>query len=279
MVQNDFCSGPNARLLAAGSPSPQIVDGRFGNAVSVSALAHAVGLCLLIVAARLWPTHDTVANLLQAHPHLALIAPGSEGGSTGNLEQSSGARERRGPDAAPTDARAVARTLEPTTPAPLLDIPVVSIVDGVQELPGVVTAITSAANAGNEGPGAGNNPGSGRGPGSGPGEGSGPGQIAGLGEGYRPGNDVSAPRLIREVKPGYTSEAMRARIQGTVRVQAIVAPDGSVSAARVVRSLDDRFGLDQEALKTVKQWRFRPGMLAGRAVPTVIEIELTFTLR
>ena len=85
--------------------------------------------------------------------------------------------------------------------------------------------------------------------------------------------------MIREVKPGYTSDALRARIQGTVRLQAIVSPDGSVSAARVIRSLDDRFGLDQEAVRTVKQWRFVPGMLAGRAVPVVIEIELTFTLR
>lgn len=72
---------------------------------------------------------------------------------------------------------------------------------------------------------------------------------------------------------------MRARIQGTVRLQAVVATDGSVSAARVIRSLDDRFGLDQEAVKTVTQWRFIPGTLGGRAVPVVIEIELTFTLR
>jgi protein TonB len=72
---------------------------------------------------------------------------------------------------------------------------------------------------------------------------------------------------------------MRARIQGTVRLQAIVAPDGSVSAARIVRSLDQTFGLDQEALKTIKQWRFLPGLRDGRAVPVVIEVELTFTLR
>jgi TonB family protein len=280
MVQNDFYGGPNARVLAAGSHSPPIIDGRFGNAVSVSALAHAVGLCLLIVAGRMWPSQDTVASLLQEHPRLAWIAPGSEGGSRGNRAQSSRTPERRGVDAVavPTNARSVPRTLEPT-PAPLLDLPVVSITPGVHELPGVLTAITSMANAGNEGPGAGSTSGSGRGPGHGPGEGSGPGQIDGLGQGYQPGNGVSPPRLIREVKPGYTSDAMRARIQGTVRVQAIVAPDGSVSAARVIRSLDERFGLDQEALKTIKQWRFRPGMLADRAVPTVIEIELTFTLR
>ena len=93
------------------------------------------------------------------------------------------------------------------------------------------------------------------------------------------GNGGVAPRLIREVKPGYTSDAMRARIQGTVRLQAIVSSDGSVSSARVIRSLDAVFGLDQEAVKTVKQWRFLPGTLAGRAVPVLIEVELTFTLR
>ena len=56
-------------------------------------------------------------------------------------------------------------------------------------------------------------------------------------------------------------------------------PDGSVGPARVVRSLDSAFGLDEEALKTVKLWRFVPGTLAGRAVPVLVEIELTFTLR
>jgi protein TonB len=93
------------------------------------------------------------------------------------------------------------------------------------------------------------------------------------------GNGVSAPRLIREVKPGYTSDAMRARIQGLVRLQAIVLPDGSIGNARVVRSLDDRFGLDEEAVKAVKQWRFEPGRREGRAVPVIVEIELSFALR
>ena len=151
----------------------------------------------------------------------------------------------------------------------------------MNELPGIITTLSSNSILQGDGPGTGGRAGSGRGPGNGPGDGPGSntGRNGGLGDGYVPGGGVSTPRLIREVKPGYTSDAMRARIQGMVRLQAIVAPDGSVSAARVVRSLDDRFGLDQEAVRTVKQWRFVPGTLAGRAVPVVIEIELTFTLR
>ena len=39
------------------------------------------------------------------------------------------------------------------------------------------------------------------------------------------------------------------------------------------------FGLDQEAIKAAKMWRFRPGMRQGEPVPVIITIELTFTLR
>jgi TonB family protein len=58
-----------------------------------------------------------------------------------------------------------------------------------------------------------------------------------------------------------------------------VLSDGSVGNMKILKSLDHTFGLDEEALKTVRQWRFQPGMLAGRAVPVLIEVELAFTLR
>jgi TonB family protein len=47
----------------------------------------------------------------------------------------------------------------------------------------------------------------------------------------------------------------------------------------VVRSLDSTFGLDQEAVKAARQWRFAPGRRQGQAVPVLVTIELTFTLR
>ena len=56
-------------------------------------------------------------------------------------------------------------------------------------------------------------------------------------------------------------------------------PDGSVGRVQIVRSLDSMFGLDQEALKTVRLWRFAPGTMAGQPVPVLVEIELAFTLR
>jgi protein TonB len=96
---------------------------------------------------------------------------------------------------------------------------------------------------------------------------------------YRPGNGVTTPRVLREVRPNYTSDAMRAKVQGVVVLECIVRPDGTVGDVHVTRSLDSTFGLDQEAIKAAKAWRFAPGMRMGEPVPVLISIELTFTLR
>ena len=55
---------------------------------------------------------------------------------------------------------------------------------------------------------------------------------------YRPGNGVTLPTIVREVKPQYTSDAMRAKVQGQVLLECVVKPDGSVGEVTVVRSLD-----------------------------------------
>jgi protein TonB len=124
--------------------------------------------------------------------------------------------------------------------------------------------------------------GSGRGTGAGSGQGSGLGQGSGGGTGggvYRPGSGIVNPRLVREVKPQYTADAMRAKIQGTVLLECVVLPDGSVGKVDVVKSLDPTFGLDAEAIKAAKAWRFVPGTRFGEPVAVLVTIELTFTLR
>jgi TonB family protein len=107
-----------------------------------------------------------------------------------------------------------------------------------------------------------------------------PGPGGGGGGGaFRPGAGITLPTVVREVKPAYTADAMRAKVQGSVWLECIVMPDGTVGDVKVTRSLDPIFGLDQEAIKAAKQWRFRPGMRQGQPVPVIITIELTFTLR
>lgn len=165
-------------------------------------------------------------------------------------------------------------------PVEQLNIPAKSLASaaeslaGLIEAPGPLTASQGSGSGGGAGSGSGSGIGSGRGSGLGPGFGGGTG-----GGAYRPGNGVSLPQLVREVKPAYTSDAMRAKIQGVVLLECVVRPDGSVTDIQVLRSLDPIFGLDQEAVKAARQWRFRPGVRFGEPVPVVITIELTFTLR
>ena len=101
----------------------------------------------------------------------------------------------------------------------------------------------------------------------------------GEGDGLKPGNGVSWPRLVREVKPNYTPDAMRAQVEGMVELEILVLEDGSVGRVNIVRSLDARFGLDQEAINAVRRWRFDPGRRLGKAVATRVGVELSFNLR
>jgi TonB family protein len=94
---------------------------------------------------------------------------------------------------------------------------------------------------------------------------------------YEPGNGVSAPVVVKDVKPQYTADAMRAKVEGTVVLACVVKTDGSIGDVKVARSLDA--GLDQEAIKAIKQWRFKPGLKDGKAVAVRVSIEMTFTLK
>src|SRR5207253_2124953 len=96
---------------------------------------------------------------------------------------------------------------------------------------------------------------------------------------YHPGNGVTWPSVIKEVKPQYTSDAMRAKVQGKVVLQCVVKADGTIGDVEVIRSLDPTFGLDQEAIKAAKQWRFRPSMRLGEPVAVQVNIELEFSIR
>jgi TonB family protein len=96
---------------------------------------------------------------------------------------------------------------------------------------------------------------------------------------YAPGNGVSLPVVLKEVRPEYTQAAKDARIQGNVVLECVVLADGTIGGVSVTRSLDNVFGLDQEAVKAAKQWLFKPGTKDGKPVAVRVSIELTFTLK
>jgi periplasmic protein TonB len=131
------------------------------------------------------------------------------------------------------------------------------------------------------GPGSGGGVGDGVGTGIGPGRGPGIGIGSGGGTGgdvYRPGGSVTTPRVITEVKPTYTNDALTQKIQGTVVIELVVQASGVPSDIRVVRSLDPG-GLDQQAIIAAGQWRFEPGRLAGRPVNVQVTLMLDFRIR
>jgi len=96
---------------------------------------------------------------------------------------------------------------------------------------------------------------------------------------YAPGNGVTLPALQKNVQPDYTPEAKRRQIQGTVFLKAVVLADGTVGEVTVERSLDTTYGLDEQAVKAMKQWLFTPGKKDGKPVAVRVSVEMTFTLK
>lgn len=90
---------------------------------------------------------------------------------------------------------------------------------------------------------------------------------------------VSAPVVVKEVRPQYTPEAEAAKIEGEVRMSAVVLRDGTVGDVKITQSLDAELGLDNEAVKAVKQWQFEPGKKDGKPVPVSVTIQMAFTLK
>jgi TonB family protein len=92
----------------------------------------------------------------------------------------------------------------------------------------------------------------------------------------RVGGSISTPRKIVDVRPVYPPEAQAARVQGVVILEAVIATDGSVTSAKVLRSIPL---LDQAALDCVRQWKFEPTQLNGAPVPVIMTVTVNFTLQ
>lgn len=88
---------------------------------------------------------------------------------------------------------------------------------------------------------------------------------------YRVGGGVPPPQ--RADIPRYPEEAKAAGIDGAVLAEVVVNELGAVSDVKIVRSVPM---LDEAALETVKQWRFRPSVVNGHPVPTRMVVTVTF---
>jgi TonB family protein len=257
-----------------------------------SAAFDALFFIAIVFVSRIPTRAVSTVGLLPDQPNKDIVwlsqpGPGGGGGGGGNrMKEPPRQAEMPGKDKItvpvekkPTLEQVVAKNDPPQIEQ--LNIPAKTLAAAQDSLPGAIEAPPGPPTL-SQGSGSGGGAGTGTGSGIGPGTGSGlgPGSGGGTGGGvYRPGNGVTLPRVLKEVRPNYTSDAMRAKVQGIVTLECVVRPDGSVGDVQIIRSLDSIFGLDQEAIKAAKNWKFAPGTRMGEPVPVLISIELTFTLR
>jgi len=91
----------------------------------------------------------------------------------------------------------------------------------------------------------------------------------------RVGGQVEAAKLIFQPKPEYPPLAKMARIQGVVRLEAIISKDGAIQDLKV---LQGHPLLVKSALEAVQRWRYQPTLLNGEPVEVITEIDVNFTL-
>jgi len=91
------------------------------------------------------------------------------------------------------------------------------------------------------------------------------------------GGDVLAPIRIHAPQPQYTEAAKKARIQGVAIAQAIVDKEGNVTDVKILKGLP--MGLDHEALKAIRTWKFEPATRNGEPVSVYYTITLRFSLK
>jgi protein TonB len=91
----------------------------------------------------------------------------------------------------------------------------------------------------------------------------------------RVGGNVQAAMLIRQPKPVYPPLARQARIQGTVKLQAIIGRDGSIQNLQV---MNGHPLLVPSAIEAVRQWVYKPTLLNGEPVEVITVIDVNFTL-
>lgn len=261
--------------LAANSTFEHKDDRKLFGAFGASLALHGGFLLLAILALSVKPVREIVApppidQKLVVH----LQAPGPGGGGGGAPAPAAPKPmeipKPKAPDPIPvTPPPPVPVPVPEPPPQPVLNAPVMTTNAEVLQATGV-NPISLASYGGG---------GRGRGVGPGTGNGVGPGEGGGFGGGaFRPGNGVTTPEPMFKAEPKYTSEAMRAKIQGEVWIDVVVLENGTVGDMKIVKSLDRTFGLDQEALKAAKLWRFRPGSRQGAPAQVIVTLILEFRL-
>ena len=244
-------------------------DRKIGRAMLSSVIIHGAFFAILIAILSIKPAVALLTQDEEKPKFVFLQEPGPGGGGGGSPAPAPPKPMEVPKHKAPEPVPVTPTVVPPPPPAvPTLVAPIETNANLLQ-----ATGATSVSLAAYGGGGRGG--GIGKGTGNGVGEGTGGGFGGGA---YEPGNGVLDPVPIKQPEPKYTPEAMRAKVQGEVELDIVVLANGTVGDVRVKKSLDDKYGLDQEAIKAAKQWLFQPGTRLGERVPVKVTLILTFRL-
>jgi TonB family protein len=89
------------------------------------------------------------------------------------------------------------------------------------------------------------------------------------------GGQVQAAKAIFKPSPQYPPLARTAHVQGTVRLQAVIGSDGTISKLTLIQGHPL---LVSAAMDAVSRWRYRPTLLNGERAEVVTEIDVNFHL-
>jgi len=92
----------------------------------------------------------------------------------------------------------------------------------------------------------------------------------------RVGGGVTKPDLVYRTEPEYSVEARASKLQGEVMLYLVVDPTGHPINISIMKGLG--LGLDEKAVESVLQWRFRPGTKDGAPVAIVATVSVNFRL-
>jgi TonB family protein len=91
-----------------------------------------------------------------------------------------------------------------------------------------------------------------------------------------PPADMQSPVPLRKVDPKYYRDTVSDRVEGTVRLFAVIRKDGQVDAIEIIRGIDQR--LDRSAAEALAKWQFQPAKRAGIPVDVDAVFEVPFRL-
>ena len=255
--------------LAADSTYGRQERGRLGAGLGASLALH--GAVLAILGLVFASTQTSLDELPDRFANLVFLQVPGPGGGGGGAPEQAAPKPLEIPKPKPAEATPIAPVVpvETPPPPPQLMAPIITPNATTLQASGVSSVSLAQLGGGGRGRGAG------RGAGRGLGEGEGGGTGGGV---MRLGAGIVDPKVLKEVRPTYTPDAMRAKIQGEVLLEAVVLDSGLVGDVKVVKSLDPN-GLDQEAIKAAKRWLFQPATdRSGKPVAVYVTLALSFRI-